>query len=958
MNRSSATPRRLRLPRAHTVHTALASSFRTVRFVSSAAPFRHLSVVFGLIAVALFANGCGSPAGPRPAETGRVVITAQPQPLTVKPGQPASFTVAAQGTPPLRYQWRLNGKPIPGATNSSHTIAKTAANHVGAYDVTIANALGAVTSQSAPLAMRVPNVTEGTLLCGNGDPLANCTVTVRYVNPQLGELDAGTASTAADGSFSTVIHIYPTPVSPGDVFLVSTPCCPTQTWTIPVQAGDIDHRYELGTLVCNDCSAPGSSICGTKWADLNGDGARDPNEPGLPGWKIRLMPGNLQAITDSVGNYCFTNLAPNVTYTLSEDASTHPGWTQTYPGGNGAHTVTLPDDIATGIDFGNKADCLATRPAGLVAWWPLDEVANATVLHDLIGGNHAATTPGPISNGGPSDVVGFVLGAQSFRESAATYAEAPDAPALDFDTSSAGAGDFSIDAWIFVPTPGNPSPVRPILDKMQFDAAANTWKGYALYLKDGRVQLVLNDITTPYQSSLTVPSGQWTFVGVRVSRTASAAEVQFYVNGQLETLPPGPAVSLDNSASLRIGDSRFANIAARVWIDELELFNRALAKTEFDALFHAGAAGKCKDGFPDLACLSDLWMKDTLAPDLPEDDGDEPNTTSALIFISRDIWIRTAADALSGTSTNPGSDTTQASDRYYANEHQHEDPVYVSPTTPSYLYAKVRNRGCATSSGQEKLRLYWASASTGLPWPGSGLWHEIDSVPGGAITPISLPPIAPGQDYVAQVAWVPPSPAAFGGNGHFCLIARIEGEPFDMTFPEGPNLADNVTNNNNIVWKNITVLRKQSPTGRVIVRHTLDRPERIALRFAVPAAESKDHFLLHGDIVVDLGPRLLEKWRRGGQRPVGFAWVENTSKIRITDPTNAVLDGLRFDPGEEHSIEVSMELKPGHRAREGAVFHWDITQLAPQKPGAKPTVVGGERYRFTVPVNNGEPAKK
>ncbi|HEX7317055.1 MAG TPA: kelch repeat-containing protein [Pyrinomonadaceae bacterium] len=41
---------------------------------------------------------------------------------------------------------------------------------------------------------------------------------------------------------------------------------------------------------------------------------------------------------------------------------------------------------------------------------------------------------------------------------------------------------------------------------------------------------------------------------------------------------------------------------------------------------------------------ADLWMKDTVAPDLPEDFGVEP-TISPLLYISRDIWVRDAADA-------------------------------------------------------------------------------------------------------------------------------------------------------------------------------------------------------------------------------------------------------------------------------------------------------------------------
>jgi sugar lactone lactonase YvrE len=348
---------------------------------------------------------------------------------------------------------------------------------------------------------------------------------------------------------------------------------------------------------------------------------------------------------------------------------------------------------------------------------------------------------------------------------------------------------------------------------------------------------------------------------------------------------------------------------------------------------------------------ADLWMKDTTSPDLPEDFGVEP-TVSQTLFISRDIWVRTSQDATL-TSPNPGPDTTLLTDSHYANEHQHQNPTY-NGTTPSYVYVKVRNRGCASSAGTEKLRVYWASASTGLPWPGSiGLWNELDCVAGVGINPCPLPVIAPGQDYVIEIPWLASNPASFGGNDHFCLVARIETQPsfpFGMTYPEvsGQWLWQNVAGNNNIVWKNLTVFTSGNGKGKVIVRNTLRNEASLELHFAVPAIEMKNHFLLHGDIFVNLGDSLMKKWRRGGQRAQGFIVVDETT-IKVTDPTNAMLGGLIFGAGEEQTIEVRMQLKPDDRTRPGTSFNWDVIQMMPKMKNAKPSAIGGERYILIVP---------
>lgn len=78
------------------------------------------------------------------------IITASPSSITVLENDPLQLTAQAIGTLPLSYQWRLNGVPIPDATNTSLAISKaTAATNDGIYDIVVTNAYGSATSGAA-----------------------------------------------------------------------------------------------------------------------------------------------------------------------------------------------------------------------------------------------------------------------------------------------------------------------------------------------------------------------------------------------------------------------------------------------------------------------------------------------------------------------------------------------------------------------------------------------------------------------------------------------------------------------------------------------------------------------------------------------------------------------------------------------------------------------------------------
>lgn len=82
-------------------------------------------------------------------------IVSQPQPTTGALGQTATFGVAAQGQPPLAYQWYFNGTNLlAGATSAVLQLTNVSLSEAGYYSVVVSNPSGRQTSLPALLTIR------------------------------------------------------------------------------------------------------------------------------------------------------------------------------------------------------------------------------------------------------------------------------------------------------------------------------------------------------------------------------------------------------------------------------------------------------------------------------------------------------------------------------------------------------------------------------------------------------------------------------------------------------------------------------------------------------------------------------------------------------------------------------------------------------------------------------------
>jgi len=104
-------------------------------------------------------------------------IVSQPVNQTVAQGGTATFSVTANGTAPLTYQWRFGDTPISGATGSSLILSNVQPNQSGSYSVRVENSVSFVVSAPALLIVAT-NPTNPTLI----------------IPPQLANVDGGGAT--------------------------------------------------------------------------------------------------------------------------------------------------------------------------------------------------------------------------------------------------------------------------------------------------------------------------------------------------------------------------------------------------------------------------------------------------------------------------------------------------------------------------------------------------------------------------------------------------------------------------------------------------------------------------------------------------------------------------------------------------------------------------------------------
>ncbi len=340
---------------------------------------------------------------------------------------------------------------------------------------------------------------------------------------------------------------------------------------------------------------------------------------------------------------------------------------------------------------------------------------------------------------------------------------------------------------------------------------------------------------------------------------------------------------------------------------------------------------------------ADLYIKDQ-----PTDIGVEPNPDPTGVFWnSEDIWVR---------NTNDG----------FINQ-VHQNPEYRNPASmqPNYVYVRVRNRGFAASTGTEMLKLYWAKASSALSWPNP--WNG--SLPvscnpakfmGGQMNPIAGKPISPinaGGEQIFEFQWYPENPVDYVCLGpdehHFCLLTRIEGTataPFGMTTPETTDLWWNVKNNNNIAWRNLSVvdlipgLPAKATTFFIGGSKFAGRKMKTTnLKFSVVPKENQRPLLKSYEVLISLG-KISNKWRQYGSKGEGFKMVERGKEIFLVFTSDkASINNIPIDADEIQAVKILVAPKSGAKKLIGYTAKFNLIQTDENN-----NVIGGESFQLNA----------
>lgn len=307
----------------------------------------------------------------------------------------------------------------------------------------------------------------------------------------------------------------------------------------------------------------------------------------------------------------------------------------------------------------------------------------------------------------------------------------------------------------------------------------------------------------------------------------------------------------------------------------------------------------------------------------------DTNPSLPYVWNNENIWIRNAQDG--GL--------------------EHQNPVY-SATSPNYLYVKVFNSGCGTIPSSYSLKTYWAKASTSLNWPQSwqdAKYNDTEKPLGGHIGEISIPELGPEQETIVSMPFMVPDPGQyqdiFPEPWRFGLLARAVSQSEEMVNPETDDLVQNVISNENIGWKNVTMVdcvsdnpETQSIGGVIAVGNTFNTPKSFYLELIKEDLETGKPIYDEAEVSLKLDEVLYQAWVRGGKTAER---LDNTldDKVKLIKENNVFLKDLELNANETGTLYLKFNFLTKEITEKTKYVYHVI-----QKETGTGKIIGGETF--------------
>ncbi|HSU54759.1 MAG TPA: LamG-like jellyroll fold domain-containing protein [Candidatus Dormibacteraeota bacterium] len=543
------------------------------------------------------AGKCAPPAAPPN-------ISAQPQGQTVAIGATASFTVTATGSSPLVFQWRKGTNNIPSATASAFSIFNAQHQDSGTYSVVVSNDFGWMVSSDATLTVIGPSNScvpipsglvswwrgEGNVDDASGGNSGALLNGASFTNSLIGQAFAFNGTTAfiqvpdaANLRFTNAMTvetwIYPRAVGSHYREIVSKweGGVDQRSYTFNIQpSGQADFTIGHDGSAGNIASAMSTNtVPMNQWTHLAGV---------YDGTTVKLyVNGVLHGTTASPGAI-FAGSAPLAIGSTLISGSYFDGFIDEPTVYNRALADSEVGPIYQAGSAGKCAsrgsgptNCL-TPPVGLISWWPAEGDAS-----DSADGNSGMLINGIVFTNG---VVGQAFSFDGIND----HVRIADNSNLRLTSA------LTIEAWIF---PITSASFHEIVSK--WNLVADGQKSYTTSIDpDGRAYLTVSPTGTDaghgsVLSTNTIPLNQWT----HFAATYDGTNLNMYINGQFQTSTAYASGIFPGTNDLAIGGYVGAAPVGQVgspfagFIDEPSIYGRALAASEINALYTAGASGKC-----------------------------------------------------------------------------------------------------------------------------------------------------------------------------------------------------------------------------------------------------------------------------------------------------------------------------------------------------------------------------